>query len=470
MSAAIMRDHPIAELEEKQHLRVPVVRTAASRGEHDRLALAPVLVEDRRAVFGCDGRHRTNPLFYCWRAGVPCRGNGHHRLPAVRAADHQHAPGNTEAAFTIELTGSGAAPRRACRQAGTAVEQSSHVSHSRKHSPCRSGHRWGTAARPGHRAGAGRGGVRRGGALPWQHGGGGADRGGYPRRGRRAAVLPANLAQEAEMCALLPAAAAALGPVGVLVNNAGTFERDAWHDATRESWDRHIEPNLRAPFVLMQDFARALPAAAEGVVINMLDQRVWSLTPHFVSYTVAKAGLWALTQTMALALAPRIRVNGIGPGPALPNPRQTAEQFARQCAPVPLRPRQRAGGGGARGARHPGAALADRTDAGAGRRPALAMEPGAGRPPAEEIGGRMRSPSRVAWAGRSSSISMSKRRRQEGNQSDPCFDVAERRGGSRSGGRAVSRRRIMVSSVERWPLAAPSVEKFADVGKMRADR
>ena len=109
----------------------------------------------------------------------------------------------------------------------------------------------------------------------------------------------------------------------MLVNNASVFERDEWHDATRASWDRHIEPNLRAPFVLMQDFARALPAAAEGVVINMLDQRVWSLTPHFVSYTVSKAGLWALTQTMALALAPRIRVNAIGPGPALPSPRQT---------------------------------------------------------------------------------------------------------------------------------------------------
>ncbi len=155
-------------------------------------------------------------------------------------------------------------------------------------------------------------------------------------RGRRAAVLPADLAREAAVRALLPEAAAALGPVGVLVNNAGTFERDEWHDATRESWDRHIEPNLRAPFVLMQDFARALPEAAEGVVINMLDQRVWSLTPHFVSYTLAKAGLWTLTQTMALALAPRIRVNAIGPGPALPSPRQTAAQFARQCAQVPL--------------------------------------------------------------------------------------------------------------------------------------
>ena len=73
------------------------------------------------------------------------------------------------------------------------------------------------------------------------------------------------------------------------------------------------------------------------MVINMLDQRVWSLTPHFVSYTVSKAALWALTQQMALALAPRIRVNAIGPGPALPSARQTAEQFARQAASVPLR-------------------------------------------------------------------------------------------------------------------------------------
>jgi len=157
------------------------------------------------------------------------------------------------------------------------------------------------------------------------------------RMGRASIVLRADLANEAEVARLLPEAAAALGPIGVLVNNASPFERDEWHDATRASWDAHLEPGLRAPFLLMQHFARALPEAAEGVVINMLDQRVWSLTPHFVSYTLAKAGLWALTQSMALALAPRIRVNGIGPGPALPNTRQTAEQFARQCASVPLR-------------------------------------------------------------------------------------------------------------------------------------
>ena len=89
--------------------------------------------------------------------------------------------------------------------------------------------------------------------------------------------------------------------------------------------------------MLAQAFARALPAGAEGVVVNMLDQRVWSLTPHFVSYTLSKAGLWALTQQLALALAPRVRVVGIGPGPALPSARQSPEQFAAQCAATPLR-------------------------------------------------------------------------------------------------------------------------------------
>ncbi|MBN8889798.1 MAG: short chain dehydrogenase [Rhodospirillales bacterium 70-18] len=155
--------------------------------------------------------------------------------------------------------------------------------------------------------------------------------------GAGACVLHADLGDEAAVAGLAAAAQAELGPLGVLVNNASTFERDEWHDATRESWDRHIEPNLRAPFVLTQAFARALPAQAEGMVLNMLDERVWSLTPHFVSYTVSKAGLWALTQSLALALAPRIRVNAIGPGPALPSPRQTQAQFERQARSVPLR-------------------------------------------------------------------------------------------------------------------------------------
>ena len=160
---------------------------------------------------------------------------------------------------------------------------------------------------------------------------------GIRARGGRASVLQADLSDEAAVARLMPDAAAALGPVGVLVNNASTFERDEWDDATRESWDRHLEPNLRAPFVLIQALARALPPGREGAVINLLDQRVWSLTPHFISYTVSKAALWALTQQMALALAPRIRVNAVGPGPALPSPRQDQAQFDRQCASVPLR-------------------------------------------------------------------------------------------------------------------------------------
>ncbi|MGQ0677201.1 MAG: SDR family oxidoreductase [Rhodospirillales bacterium] len=155
-------------------------------------------------------------------------------------------------------------------------------------------------------------------------------------RGGKAVALKADLAKEAEVKTLIKRAVRALGPLGVLVNNASTFDRDSALDATRATWDFHIEPNLRAPFVLAQDFARQLPKKAEGAIVNLLDERVWSLTPHFVSYTVSKYGLWGLTQSLALALAPRIRVNGIGPGPTLPSPRQTKAQFTRQFESMPL--------------------------------------------------------------------------------------------------------------------------------------
>jgi NAD(P)-dependent dehydrogenase (short-subunit alcohol dehydrogenase family) len=155
--------------------------------------------------------------------------------------------------------------------------------------------------------------------------------------GGQAVALAADLADETAVAALVPRAAAALGPLGCLVNNASAFENDTVTTADRASWNAHVEVNLRAPFVLMQRFAAQLPEEASGAIINMLDQRVWSLTPYFVSYTVSKAALWTLTQTMALALAPRIRVNGIGPGPTLPSPRQSAAQFERQCASLPLR-------------------------------------------------------------------------------------------------------------------------------------
>ena len=157
--------------------------------------------------------------------------------------------------------------------------------------------------------------------------------------GGEVVVVQADLAIEAETVGLIDRATEALGcPLSVLINNASTFEHDDIKTTTRESWDFHMEANLRAPFVLTQAFAAQWPKSDDnkGNIINIIDQRVWNLTPAFVSYTLSKAGLWTLTQTMALALAPDIRVNAIGPGPTLASSRQTAEQFAAQCAPLPL--------------------------------------------------------------------------------------------------------------------------------------
>lgn len=154
--------------------------------------------------------------------------------------------------------------------------------------------------------------------------------------GGQAAAVAADLAVEDEAWTLVERAAAAVGPLGCLINNASVFERDTVETANRESWDRHMEVNLRAPFVLTQAFARGLPDGGVGNVINIIDQRVWNLTPHFTSYTLSKAGLWAMTQTTALALAPRVRVNAIGPGPVLPSARQSDADFRRQCQALPL--------------------------------------------------------------------------------------------------------------------------------------
>lgn len=154
--------------------------------------------------------------------------------------------------------------------------------------------------------------------------------------GGSGALLQADLSSEAETEGLVERAEALVGPLGVLVNNAAVFERDEWNSVTRESWDKHLETDLRAPFSLSQQLAKRLPAGQEGLIVNLLDQRVWNLTPHFTSYSLAKAGLWTLTQTLALALAPRIRVNGIGPGFTLPAPNQSEEQFARQVESLPL--------------------------------------------------------------------------------------------------------------------------------------
>lgn len=155
--------------------------------------------------------------------------------------------------------------------------------------------------------------------------------------GGRAAAIRADLSDETAAAALAGRAAEVVGPLGLLVNNASIFEFDDLASCTRASWDAHLDTNLRAPLVLTQHFAAALPADAKGLVVNILDTRVWNLAPGYLSYTLSKAGLWTLTQILAMALAPRIRVNAIGPGPTLPSRGQSATDFAARVAGLPLR-------------------------------------------------------------------------------------------------------------------------------------
>jgi NAD(P)-dependent dehydrogenase (short-subunit alcohol dehydrogenase family) len=155
-------------------------------------------------------------------------------------------------------------------------------------------------------------------------------------RGRKAALIACDLRKEAASVALVGEAESELGPVTLLVNSASVFEEDAFESLNRASWDLHMETNLRAPLVLAQVFARRLPADREGLIVNILDQRVWRPGPEFFSYTLSKTALWDATQMLARALAPRIRVNGIGPGPALPSVHQDAQAFADEAASTPI--------------------------------------------------------------------------------------------------------------------------------------
>jgi len=152
--------------------------------------------------------------------------------------------------------------------------------------------------------------------------------------GRRAAVVQADLTVEAEVRALVPGAVEALGPLTVLVNNASVFEDDRVGGLSRETWDRHIETNLRAPIVLAEAFAAQAPEGS--AIVNLLDQRVLKPDPRFFSYALSRNGLWWGTRTLARPWGPGIRVNGVGPGPTLPSIHQTPADFAAEAAAVPL--------------------------------------------------------------------------------------------------------------------------------------
>jgi NAD(P)-dependent dehydrogenase (short-subunit alcohol dehydrogenase family) len=155
-------------------------------------------------------------------------------------------------------------------------------------------------------------------------------------RGRKAQIFACDLRRESTTVALVGEVEAELGPVTLLVNCASVFERDAFADMNRASWDAHMETNLRAPLVLAQAFARRLPAEREGLIVNILDQRVLSPTPEFFSYSLSKAALWDATRILAQELAPRIRVNGIGPGPTLPSIHQDQAAFEAEARATPM--------------------------------------------------------------------------------------------------------------------------------------
>ncbi|KCZ60902.1 SDR family oxidoreductase [Hyphomonas chukchiensis] len=146
--------------------------------------------------------------------------------------------------------------------------------------------------------------------------------------GGRATLVQADLADETQVAGLVGQAGAELGqPVSLLVNSASVFTDDSAASHTRADWDAHMDTNLRAPVHLAQQMAAGLAPGEKGLVVNLIDQRVWKLTPQFFTYTLSKAALWQATQTLAQALAPHVRVNGIGPGPTLKSVHQSEAEF-----------------------------------------------------------------------------------------------------------------------------------------------
>ncbi|MGH6749284.1 MAG: SDR family oxidoreductase [Methyloceanibacter sp.] len=156
-------------------------------------------------------------------------------------------------------------------------------------------------------------------------------------KGGQAAAFAADLARLEAPGPLIESCTATLGPITCLINSAACYEWDDIQTLDRDSWQAHLDVNLRAPIFLAQALARRLPQGLLGNVINVIDQKVLRLDPEFFSYTIAKSALWTATQTLAQGLAPQIRVNAIAPGPVLPSLKQTEEEFARECRATLLR-------------------------------------------------------------------------------------------------------------------------------------
>lgn len=156
-------------------------------------------------------------------------------------------------------------------------------------------------------------------------------------RGGKAAIVCADLSDHAQVATLIEQVQRHFGHVELLINNASLFEDDRIGTLTNDLWDRHFAVHVKAPVFLAQAMAEALPEGKHGLIINITDQRVWKLNPHFISYTLSKTALWTATRTLAQALAPVIRVNAIAPGPTLPSERQNPEDFQQQVDAVLLK-------------------------------------------------------------------------------------------------------------------------------------
>lgn len=153
--------------------------------------------------------------------------------------------------------------------------------------------------------------------------------------GARACVVTGDLGSH-EVSQLIAEAQREVGYISALVNNASLFERDTAAPFDPLAFDRHMAVNVRAPLALASAFYEALAPDTHGVIINVLDQRVARLTPHYFSYTLSKSALWAATKTLAQSYAPRIRVNAVAPGPVMPNANDGADAFNGEAAAVPL--------------------------------------------------------------------------------------------------------------------------------------
>tara|TARA_Y100000590_G_scaffold342301_1_gene390808 strand:+ start:841 stop:1599 length:759 start_codon:yes stop_codon:yes gene_type:complete len=149
--------------------------------------------------------------------------------------------------------------------------------------------------------------------------------------------IKANLSKELELKKLFINAKKDMGNINCLINNASTFELDNINNIKKKNWDYHLNTNVWAPISLIQQFVKNLPKKINGNIINIVDQRVINLTPFFLTYTLTKSMMWTLTKTLAMSLAPQIRVNAIGPGPTLPSKRQSIKQFKNQYAKTLLK-------------------------------------------------------------------------------------------------------------------------------------